>query len=212
LDEISHKKENIKKAVFHFVSFWPLVLSHHPDCERFKGHTLNIGKIRLCIGCFVGYPTAIISILLISFFNLSSIIPYQLFLPIGLGLLSTFFLSIINLTKIKVVKIIQKFLIGVGASFLFWWIWYGDTPLNVRFYTFSYTFTIILGILNFYHVYGFFTTCYKCDTPFAWGSCPGFNFLRIFEDKHDLRNLFEGMDSYTKKILRKREEKKIISF
>jgi len=209
MDRIHSKSVNIKKGFLHFLSFWPLILSHHPECERFKGHTLNFGNVHLCIGCFVGYPTAIIGIFLISSFNISSLIPYQSFLIIGLGLLSTFFLSIINLTKIKVVKIIQKFLMGIGASFLFWWIWYGETSINVRFYTFSYTFSIILGILNFYHVYGFFTTCYKCNTPFAWGSCSGFNFLRAYEDKHDLRNLFVGMDSYTQKVLRKREEKKL---
>lgn len=208
MEKIPSKKEIFRNVIIHVFSFWPLLLAHHPECVRFKGHTLNFGKIHLCIGCFVGYPSAVISIFLISFFNLSRFIPYPSFLGIGIVLLSTFFLSIINLTKFKIVKIMQKILMGIGASFIFWWIWYGDSPFNVKFYTFYITFSVIVAILNFYHVYGFLIKCYKCSTPFAWGSCSGFKFLRKYQTKYNLRNLFEDMDNFSKRLLQKREEKK----
>ncbi|MFX0010813.1 MAG: hypothetical protein ACFE9R_10890, partial [Candidatus Hermodarchaeota archaeon] len=94
------------------------------------------------------------------------------------------------------------------ASFLFWWIWYGDSPFEVKFYTFYITFSVIVAILNLYHVYGFFIKCYKCNTPFAWGSCSGFKFLRKYQTKYNIRNLFEEMDNVSKRLIQKREEKK----
>ena len=202
-------KETIRNVILHVFSFWSLFLSHHPEYDLFKGHTLNFGKVNLCIGCFVGYPTAVIGIILISFFNLSKFISYPTFLIIGIVLLSTFFLSIIKLTKFKVIKILQKILMGIGGSFIFWWIWYGNSTAQVRLFTFYFIFSIILGILNFYHAYGFFIKCYKCDTPFAWGSCMGFTFLRKYQTKYNLRNLFEEMDNFSKWLIQKREKKTI---
>ena len=205
---IKKRKKRVINAFHHAWSFWPLLLAHHPQCANFNGHTLNFGRVRLCIGCFVGYPTAYISIFIIYYLNLLNIIPYQSFLVIGLILLSTFFLSFTNLTKIKIIKVIQKIFIGIGAAFLFWWIWSRDAPISVRYYTFSLIFGLIVGILNLYHAYGFFIKCYKCNTPFAWGSCAGFKFIRDYQAKYNLRNIFEEMDNYSKRLIQKREEKK----
>ena len=201
-------KKAIRNAIIHAFSFWPLMLSHHPECDRFKEHTLNFGKVHLCIGCFIGYPTAIIGIILISFFKLSSVIHYPTFLIIGIGLLSTFCLSIINLTKFKIIKILQKMLMGIGGSFIFWWIWYSNSTEQMRLFTFYFIFSLIIGILNLYHAYGFFIKCYRCNTPFAWGSCSGFKFLRKYQTKYNLSNLFEEMDNFSKRLIQKREVKK----
>jgi hypothetical protein len=198
----NRKKKKLKNGIMYAFSFWPLILSHHPVCDRFSGHTLNIGRIRFCIGCFIGYPTALLGIFLIEFFKISNLIPYENFLWIGIIFLSTFILSLLNLTKIKIIKIIQKIIIGLGASFIFWWIWYGNATPQVKLFTFSYVFSIIIGGLNIYHVYGFFRTCYKCETPFSWGKCPGFSYIRNHE------YLFSSMDDYSKKLIEKRKNRK----
>ena len=95
----------------------PFLLSHHPDCDKFAiNHTINVGKYRFCIGCFVGYPTAIIGILAFYFLNLVNLLDSLFLLVIALILLATFFLSPLNLTKIKTIKIIQKFLINIYSE------------------------------------------------------------------------------------------------
>jgi len=60
-------------ALLTLKSFFPLFLSHHPECKHFKGHTIKVGKVRLCIGCFIGYPSAILGIFLIYVIDLKSI-------------------------------------------------------------------------------------------------------------------------------------------
>jgi hypothetical protein len=113
---------SIKKFFLYGKSFLPFFLSHHPECERFKEHTLNIGKVRLCIGCFIGYPTALCSFFLIRILNLSSMFSTLPFFILSFIFLGTFFLSPLNLVKSKKIKIFQKILIGIGAAILFNWI------------------------------------------------------------------------------------------
>jgi len=41
-----------------------LLLSHHPKCDDFVGHTWLI-KVPICRGCVIGYPTAGVTFLLV---------------------------------------------------------------------------------------------------------------------------------------------------
>ena len=189
-------------------AFWPLLLSHHPECDKFNNHTINIGKLRFCIGCFIGYPTAILGIFLIDILNISNIIPTDYFLIISIFLISTFFMSPLHLTRVKFVKIIQKFLIGLGSSFLFWWIWSLPNPPLTNYFIFIYTFSIILGVLNFYHVWGFLSKCYKCDTPFSWGKCDGFDTIRNNLTKLKVDDFMSHFDDFSKQIEERKERKK----
>jgi len=189
-------------------AFWPLLLSHHPECDKFNNHTINIGKLRFCIGCFIGYPTAILGIFLIDILNISNIIPTDYFLIISIFLISTFFMSPLHLTRVKFVKIIQKFLIGLGSSFLFWWIWSLPNPPLTNYFIFIYTFSIILGVLNFYHVWGFLSKCYKCDTPFSWGKCNGFDTIRSNLTRFKVDDFMSHFDDFSKQIEERKERKK----
>lgn len=40
-----------------------VMLAHHPYCDPFKEHTFNIGKLRLCRGCWLSYPPMYATIL-----------------------------------------------------------------------------------------------------------------------------------------------------
>jgi hypothetical protein len=169
----SHKKTNHLKQTF-FQKYGSLLLSHHPDCEKFKNHTIKIGSKKFCIGCFIGYPTAIIGILL---FNILKI--YLLFDSItlfvsGIILLSFFLLSPLNLTKRKGIKIFQKFCIGLGSVFLFWWIWTISADIIFNLLSFILIFSVLIVILNGYHAYSFLKTCKKCKYKTDWHNCPGF--------------------------------------
>ncbi len=97
-------------------NYGELLLSHHPSCSRYKDHTLNFSKIRLCIGCFVGYPSALLSIIVGYFFIYPAFSQKIWLLLFGIFLFLFQFLSLTKLTEIKLIKIIQKFLIGFGAG------------------------------------------------------------------------------------------------
>ena len=207
---MSEKKNRSKifTGILTVTAFLPLVLSHHPECDKFNNHTINLGKLRFCIGCFIGYPTAIIGIILIDLLNISNIIPTDYFFIISIILISTFFMSPLHLIRVKFVKIIQKFLIGLGSSFLFWAIWSLPNPLLTNYFIFMYTFSIILGVLNFYHVYGFVGTCYKCDTPFSWGKCTGFDTIRNNLTKFKVDDFMIHFDDLSKQIEERKKRKK----
>ena len=199
-------RSKIKNGILYIYSFWPLILSHHPECDKFNNHTINFGKnVRLCIGCFVGYPIAILGMFLLPLFNITSLIPVDYFLPISIVLLATFILSPLKLTKNKTVKIIQKALIGLGSSFLFWYIMTRPNPRIVNIFIFYFSFGAILTILNIYHVLGFILTCYKCETPFLWGSCGGLISIRKNFEKFGLDNFFLSFEEFSNSIKEKRE-------
>jgi len=207
--EISEsKRAKIKKGFLSVGSFFPLFLSHHPQCEQFKGHTLKLGNLRLCIGCFVGYSSAIITLFLINIFKLEEHIPLSYFLFFSIIFLATFILSPLTLTKIKAIKIIQKILIGMGGTFLFIWIINLPNSPKENFLIFFITFSILLSVLNSYHVYGFLHTCYQCETPFDWGNCAGFENIRFRFKKFELHNFLRNMDNFSNTLIQKREMKK----
>ncbi len=182
------KKELSKFQEFklYIKCFKSMILSHHPKCENFEGHTLNIGKYRLCIGCFVGYPSAIIGIFGILFLNLNNNIETTSFFIFGLLFLSTFLWSPLGLTKIKKIKILQKFLIGIGSSMLFWGIWTLSNPFIIKLLIFLGIFGALLLILNLYHAHGFQDNCIKCEYSHKWDVCPGFREIRKCLEKNDL--------------------------
>jgi hypothetical protein len=202
------KYGKIKKFLLYGKSFLPFFLSHHPECESFKEHTLKAGKIKLCIGCFIGYPTAVGTFFLIRIFNFYFLLSTQPFFILSLVLLGTFFLSPLKLTKYKKIKIIQKFLIGIGAAMLINWIM--ERPysniINMRMAFIVFYFLFI--ILNFYHVYGILGSCYTCETPFNWGRCAGFCNIRVRMEKNRLNNFLIKFENFSNRLLEKRANKK----
>ena len=202
-------RDKLMRFLLYFASLGPFLLSHHPECAKYQGHTIRIGKLGLCIGCFIGYPTAIISIILIGAFNLNHIIPVEYFLYFGIAFLASFILSPVGLTKVKFIKITQKILIGLGAALIYWWILALPNSREVNALITFYFLSITVSLLNIYHIYGFYRTCKKCETPYNWEKCDGFKFTKSISEKHHLINIFEGMDDFSRNIILKREEKQL---
>lgn len=198
----------IKKFFLYIKSFLPFFLSHHPECERFKEHTLNLGKVRLCIGCFIGYPTAICAFFLIRFLNLHLLFSAQPFFILSLIFLGTFFLSPLNLTKYKKIKIFQKILIGIGAAILFNWIMERNFSYFINIRTAFIVFYILLTVLNLYHAYGILSSCYTCETPFNWGKCSGFCTIRNRMRKNSVDNFLLKFEDFSCRLLERRIKKK----
>lgn len=208
---ISSKKEKqsrLRKVFLYGKSFIPFFFSHHPECEYFKGHTLKCGKIKLCIGCFIGYPTAFFALLLIRLLDKDNFFNSDLFFILSMIFLGTFFLSPLKLTKNKMIKIIQKFLIGFGAALLFNWIMERPYSKKTNLRIASITFYIILIILNIYHAYSILGSCYKCETPFNWGMCSGFCTIRDRMKENELNNFLIKTENFSHRILERRANRK----
>lgn len=197
-----HQRRRIYNFLLYLQSFFPLILSHHPECKRFDGHTLKIGKYGLCIGCFVGYPTAILGLFNIRFFNLGTIFPSSLFLTIGITLLMSYIMSPLNLAKKRSIKIIQKIAIGIGSSFLLWWILNLPINANTKYTLFLIILGSLLSLFSLHHVLSFYKTCKRCDTPFNWAICSGFNSIKSNLEKSHLNNFFKLMDGLPKLRIR----------
>ena len=208
ISSIKKKQNRLRKALLYGKSFIPFFLSHHPECENFKGHTLKCGKIKLCIGCFVGYPAAIITLLLIRILGKNEFFNSDLFFVLSMIFLGTFFLSPLNLTKNKTIKIIQKALIGLGAALLFNWIMERPYSKSIKIRMIFIIFYVLLTVLNVYHAYGILSPCYKCETPFNWGLCSGFCTIRERMKRNDLDNFLLKFENFSHRILERRSNKK----
>ena len=198
----------IKKFFLYGKSFLPFFLSHHPECESFKEHTLNLGKVKLCIGCFIGYPTAICAFFLIRILNLHRLFSTQPSFILSLIFLGTFFLGPLNLTKYRKIKIFQKILIGMGVAMLFNWIMERPFSYFINLRTAFIIFYILLIILNLYHAYGILGSCYACKTPFNWGKCSGFCTIRNRMEKNNVDNFLLKFEDFSCRLLERRIEKK----
>jgi len=179
-------------------------LSHHPECNKFEGHTIKCRGKEFCIGCFIGYPTAVLALPILIFFRINELIPSQYLFLISILFIATIILSPLNLTKNKTIKIVQKFLIGVGAALLFTWIMGLPQSRSSNLITAFIVMNILIVILNVYHAYGFLHTCYKCETPFDWGKCSGFCTIRERMERNNLNNFLIDLENFSSKIIEKR--------
>ena len=189
-------------------AFFPFFLSHHPECNYFKGHTIKFGKFRLCIGCFIGYPIAIFSLLIFNIIKLYELIPQQTILLLSIIFLGLFFLSPLNLIVNKTMKIVQKIFMGIGAALLMQWIMLFPNSSRVNLNIAFIVFYIIITLFNLYHIYSICITCYKCECPFDWGNCPGFKTIRINMERFNLPNFLITLEKFSHKIKSKRSTKK----
>jgi len=164
----------IKKLFLYAKCMKNLLLSHHPSCQKFEKHTINIKKYKFCIGCYIGYPTAILGIIFLWIFKIPALLGRDTLLIWALILISAFILSPLKLTAIKFIKIIQKMLIGLGSSFLFWFIWSLPNAFLINLFYFILVFGFLITLLNLYHALGMQQICKNCKYFSKWGTCPGF--------------------------------------
>ncbi|OLS12492.1 MAG: hypothetical protein RBG13Loki_3913 [Promethearchaeota archaeon CR_4] len=120
-------------------------LSHHPGCARFKAHTFMLGRFHFCIGCYIGYPSAVASIGVGTWLYLENQVSLFILLGIGLSCYFTLFASHTKYSEIRNVKILQKFSIGVGSGFLLIFAFYFfDNPLIIKLLV---MFILLIGLL-----------------------------------------------------------------
>ncbi|TFG02347.1 MAG: hypothetical protein EU542_05190 [Promethearchaeota archaeon] len=169
-----------------------LLLSHHPNCPKFDNHVIRIKNTRFCIGCFIGYPSAFLTILLVYFFNITVYLDSQMLFILSLILISSFILSPLHLTRIKLIKILQKLAIGIGSGFLFWYIWILPNSFIINAIYFFLVFGLLLAVLNFYHAHGFLSICKKCEFSLNWEKCGGFEEIQECFQRNNLNDFIKS--------------------
>lgn len=93
----------------------PIILSHHPLCGKFDDHIFKIRERYVCIGCVTVYPSAVVTLLLLSIMNMSS---FAIAFPIAL---SSFAVNMVRfLDKNHRLSLMLNVILGVsvGASLL----------------------------------------------------------------------------------------------
>jgi len=93
----------------------PIILSHHPLCGKFDDHMFKIRGRYICIGCVTVYPSAVVTLLLLSIMNMNS---FVIAFPIAL---SSFAVNLLRfLEKNHRLSLILNVILGVsvGASLL----------------------------------------------------------------------------------------------
>ena len=156
-----------------FKSVAPMIISHHPPCERYENHTINIGRLKFCIGCFIGYPSAVLTIILTKIlydrysFNLIPI------LIIGIILSLAQLLSLTSLPEFKSIKIIQKLLIGTGSGFIIIFLYLTiNIPEIFKLVLIYIAISILVLPIGILHYRTSLKTCENCTIKKIPGKCP----------------------------------------
>ena len=96
----------------------PLLLSHHPNCEKYKDHTFLLGKYRFCIGCFIGYPSSFLVFIIGIFVFPRYLLLSKISLYLALVGFSTIFLNLFQIFEKKKKKIFHKLLLGASVGII----------------------------------------------------------------------------------------------
>lgn len=171
-----------------FSDLKPLLLSHHPNCNKFSSHVYHIGKYRLCIGCFTFYPTIGLTILFVLlFFNLTLttlfiffFLSFAFFIPIVLNILSK--------TKSKLLKIFPKISIGIGTGLMI-----VSTILLPIFLIIKISILLeinfITGVIAYIRAKHVKEACLECEYEGKWSDCPAMKPImdKLYEHKFKRR-------------------------
>ena len=76
--------------------------------------------------------------------------------------MASYILSIVGLTKYRLIKIISKIIIGIGTSFILYSIWTLDYPFWVILVVTSFIFYVTMMPVNVKRLYEIKKTCEKC--------------------------------------------------
>lgn len=167
----------------------PMLLSHHPDCDNFKEHTVNIHGLRLCRGCSIIYPSVLVSLGLLYAINLFQPLFFDYLFFIGLVLIGPKITSIFLHINKKPVEIGVNILVGTGISICIFSIFSFPFPFLINLFIFL-GFLMTVSSANSIRVKSIMKTCSSCGYHRNWNICPGFKDLYGSTEK----NLNEKVD------------------
>lgn len=106
-------KKNVTRFLSDLQKLQPL--AHHPSCKYHRNHLVWLGKVPLCMGCTMMSLGAVIGLMLIPVFDLSTI-PFENLLIIGVLL---YIPAIIQIkVQVRSYKLLARTLLGISVIFL----------------------------------------------------------------------------------------------
>ena len=156
----------------------PIILSHHPSCERFENHTVTLFRKKICIGCLAFYPTLFISLILYIMFGDHISISSKDKIIYGSILTSTILISYLGITKSKISKFLIKVILALGVFFVFIGI-YELAASQLLKILFLFIFAFILFVLNYVRIILMLSSCNNCESKNKSHYCRGFRKIYI---------------------------------
>ncbi|MBD3352196.1 MAG: hypothetical protein GF364_11975 [Candidatus Lokiarchaeota archaeon] len=155
------------------LSFKPVVFSHHPLCKEFEEHTLEIFNKKLCIGCFIGIPSAFLTMATLMLTNIYLEVNVAILWILAFSLSGIYILSIFGLTDKKKFKIISKLVLGSGFGFYICAIFTTNIPLWSKILIIIITYSTITTLMALKSRKELEETCNNCKYKHDWNNCPG---------------------------------------
>lgn len=120
----------------------PLVLAHHPLCGKFDDHFFIIRNKKVCRGCLVVYPTALVTLMILFILGVDE------FKPLILGAI---FLFLINLTRLVIPRtpqtnIVFNVILGITLALTIMSVIYCPEELRIS----VYPLIIIISVIFIY--------------------------------------------------------------
>ena len=150
----------------------PFLLAHHPSCDKFSHHTLNYRGWKLCMGCFIIYPSAIITLAMLFFLQNLHSIDYLIAFYIALVMF-----GINSIRKIvfkdnlpKKVQIVFRIILGISLAYILYSIWLAPQP--EQYYLIGMFLAIAIGY-NLFNSKKMLKTCKECEQYPEFPKCEG---------------------------------------
>ena len=155
----------------------PFLLAHHPSCEYFSHHIIDFRGWKLCMGCFVIYPTAIITLMVM--YLLSEFITLD-YLAAFVVALTMFGINAIRkiVFKDRLAKNIQvcfRVVLGLSLAFMLVSMWLAPRP--EQYYLIAMFLAVAIGY-NLLNGGRMLKTCKECQNYPEFPGCEGLTYIK----------------------------------
>jgi len=161
----------------------PFTLSHHPECKKYLGHYITVGRYKLCIGCFFGYTSAVAFIILHIFYGLLSFALNVRFLFFAF-LIFLFLYASKVFDRHLILKISSKIYISFIMVAIILDVYYlADATRTIRIVMAFLAYSMMNIVLTGIRGYKMVRTCRKCEQWKDFPLCDGFiNIVRKLQE------------------------------
>ena len=174
-------KVNLRRSFLHPIlllrTLSPFSLAHHPSCEQYSGHCVEVRGHRLCIGCFIGFPAtfiALAAIILATYFGILRLTFINTLL-LGVGIEGILFIgkAIRHARKVSA-RVATKIAQATGIAFLLY------APISMPWSIAAKIIAVLMiwmtinSLMSAQRMYETGKTCEACKYKARWSRCPGF--------------------------------------
>ncbi|MFX1368472.1 MAG: hypothetical protein ACFFAY_07750 [Promethearchaeota archaeon] len=158
----------------------PLLRAHHPFCSHYESHLFSLGGRKWCIGCFFNSLSFFLALgfLVIGWFAIPlSFDRSYLFWGGAAFVLISFFISALNRSENRHVKVLSKLMLGSSFACISWSIMLADgleTNLEVKMGFIFFLYLVVVTILGIKRIAEVERECAECEYEMRWSKCPGF--------------------------------------